>query len=439
LADFEMNEAHILKIADELKVQPRQVTATAKLFAEGATVPFIARYRKEATGSLDEVAIMSIRERLLSLAELDQRREAILKSLSERNLLTDELKSSIAKAQTLTALEDVFQPYRPKRRTRAAIAKELGLEPLADLLLRQQSTADPNTVAQAYVNAEKGVADVAAALAGARDILAERVSDDAQARTKLRELFWSKAVVKSKVASKKEEAAAKFKDYFDWSEPVAKIPSHRMLAIRRGESEGLLLMRIQPPDDEALALIEPLFVTGRCPAAEQVRLAVQDSYKRLLGPAIEVEIRIESKKRADTEAIRVFSDNLRELLLSSPLGRRNVLAIDPGFRTGCKVVCLDQQGKLLHNEVVYSTAASSAEAREAAEVLLGLIRKFQIEAIAIGNGTAGRETEAFVKALKLPSSIPVVMVNESGASIYSASEVAREEFPDHDLTVRGAV
>jgi uncharacterized protein len=245
----EMNEAHILKIAGELKVQPRQVTATAKLFAEGATVPFIARYRKEATGSLDEVAITSIRERLLSLAELDQRREAILKSLTERNLMTDELKSDIARAETLTVLEDVFQPYRPKRRTRATIAKELGLEPLADLLFNRKSSPDLNMEAQVYVNAEKGVADVAAALAGARDILAERISDDAQARAKLRDLFWSKAVVKSKVAFEKEEAAAKFKDYFNWSEPVAKIPSHRMLAIRRGESEGLLMMRINPPEE----------------------------------------------------------------------------------------------------------------------------------------------------------------------------------------------
>ena len=434
-----MNEAHIAKIAGELKVQPRQVAATARLFAEGATVPFIARYRKEATESLDEVAVTSIRERLLSLAELDQRRDAILKSLAERNLLTDELKSAIAKSETLTALEDIYQPYRPKRRTRATIAKELGLEPLADILFNQQSTADPTAEALAYVSAEKGVADVASALAGARDILAERISDDALARARLRALFWSQALVKSKVSFEKEEAAAKFKDYFDWSEPLAKIPSHRMFAIRRGEGEGLLLMRIQPPEEEALGLIEPLFVTGRGPAAEQVRLAVQDSYKRLLGQAIEVEMRIESKKRADVEAIRVFSENLRELLLSSPLGRKNVLAIDPGFRTGCKLVCLDRQGKLVHNDVIYPTASSAGQAREAAEALLSMIRKFEIEAIAIGNGTASRETEAFVKALKLPASIPVVMVNESGASIYSASDVAREEFPNHDLTVRGAV
>ena len=434
-----MNEAYIVKIAGELKVQPRQVAATAALFAEGATVPFIARYRKEATGSLDEVVVTSIRERLLSLAELDQRRDAILKSLAERNLLTDELKHAIAKSETVTGLEDIYQPYRPKRRTRATIAKEQGLEPLADILFSQQSTADPSAAGQAYVSAEKGVPDVASALAGARDILAERISDDAQARARLRALFWSQALVKSKVSFEKEETAAKFKDYFDWNEPLAKIPSHRMLAIRRGESEGLLMMRIQPPEEEALGMIEPLFVTGRGPAAEQVRLAVQDSYKRLLGQAIEVEMRIESKKRADVEAIRVFSENLRELLLSSPLGRKNVLAIDPGFRTGCKIVCLDRQGKLLHNDVVYPTAASPGQAREAAEALLGMVRKFQIEAIAIGNGTAGRETEMFVKALKLPAAIPVVMVNESGASIYSASDVAREEFPNHDLTVRGAV
>ena len=434
-----MNEAHILRIAGELGVQPRQVAATAMLFAEGATVPFIARYRKEATGSLDEVAVTSIRERLLSLAELDQRRDAILKSLAERNLLTDELKSAIVKSDSLTALEDIYQPYRPKRRTRATIAKERGLEPLADILFSQQSTTDPIAAAQAYLSIDKGAPDVAGALSGARDILAERISDDAQARAKLRALFWSRAIVKSKVAPDKEEAAAKFKDYFDWSEPLAKIPSHRMLAIRRGESEGLLMMRIHPPEEEAVRLIEPLFVTGRGPAAEQVRLAVHDSYKRLLGQAIEVEMRIESKKRADVEAIRVFSENLRELLLSSPLGRKNVLAIDPGFRTGCKIVCLDRQGKLLHHDVIYPTASSTGEAREAAEALLGMIRRFQIEAIAIGNGTASRETEMFVKLLKLPSSIPVVMVNESGASIYSASDVAREEFPNHDLTVRGAV
>jgi len=432
-----MNEAHIQKIAGELKVQPRQVLATAKLFAEGATVPFIARYRKEATGMLDEVAVTSIRERLIGLADLDNRRDAIVKSLSERNLLSDELKAAVNQADSVTQLEDIYLPYRPKRRTRATIAKEQGLEPLADILFRQQSTADPQVEAAKYVSAEKGVADIAAALAGARDIIAERVSDDALARAKLRELYWSEGVVKSKVLSDKVEAAAKFKDYFDWSEPVGKIPSHRLLAIRRGETEGFLMLRITPPEESVLPLLEPLFVTGKGPAAEQVRLAVQDSYKRLLGSAIEVELRMETKKRADTEAIRVFADNLRELLLASPLGSKNVLAIDPGFRTGCKIVCLDRQGKLLHNDVIYPTAASAGEIREAAAALLSMIKKYQIEAIAIGNGTASRETETFVKALKL--TLPIVMVNESGASIYSASEVAREEFPTQDLTVRGAV
>ena len=432
-----MNEVHIQKIAAELQVQPRQVLSTAKLFAEGATVPFIARYRKEATGSLDEVAITTIRERMLSLAELDQRRDAILKSLAERNLLTDELKAAVHQAENLTALEDVFQPYRPKRRTRAIIAREQGLEPLAEILFNQQSTALPDAEAARFVQAENGVADTAAALAGARDILAERFSDDATARAQLRDLFWREGVVKSKVMSDQQEAAAKFKDYFDWHEPVARIPSHRLLAIRRGETEGFLMLRIAVPEESALLILEALFVTGTGPAAEQVRLAVQDGYKRLLGSAMEVELRLATKKRAAADAIRVFAENLRELLLTSPLGRKSVLAIDPGFRTGCKVVCLDQQGKLLHNDVIYPTAASSTEVREAAEAVLSMVKKYQIEAIAIGNGTASRETETFVKMLKL--AIPVVMVNESGASIYSASEVAREEFPKHDVTVRGAV
>ena len=432
-----MNEAHIQKIAGEFKVQPRQVLATAKLFAEGATVPFIARYRKEATGSLDEVVVTNIRERLIGLADLDNRRDAIIKSLAERNLLSDELKSAVNKADSVTQLEDIYLPYRPKRRTRATIAKEAGLEPLADTLFQQQSTVDPQAEAAKYVSTEKAVADMAAALAGARDIIAERVSDDATARAKLRELYWSEGVVKSKVLSDKMEAGAKFKDYFDWSEPVAKIPSHRLLAIRRGEAEGFLMMRVSVEENSALTLLEPLFVRARGPGADQVRLAVQDSYKRLLGSAIEVELRMETKKRADTEAIRVFAENLRELLLASPLGNKNVLAIDPGFRTGCKIVCLDRQGKLLHNDVIYPTASSAGEIREAASALLSMIKKYQIEAIAIGNGTASRETETFVKMLKL--TMPIVMVNESGASIYSASEVAREEFPTQDLTVRGAV
>lgn len=434
-----MNELYFGKIAGELKIQPRQVAATARLLAEGGTVPFIARYRKEATGLLDEVAITQIRERLVGLVELDQRREAILKSLAERNLLTDLLKTAVQGAETLTALEDIYQPYRPKRRTRAMIAKERGLEPLADSIFQAQSTVDPLAEAKAFVDPAKDVPTVEEALAGARDILAERFSDDSIAREKTRALYRAKAVVKSKVLSDKQEAGAKFKDYFDWSEPLSKIPSHRLLAIRRGEEEGFLMMRIVPPEEEALTILESLFLKapGK-PAGEQVRTAAHDSFKRLLGPAIEVEMRLESKKRADQEAIRVFSENLRELLLAPPLGRRNVLAIDPGFRTGCKVVCLDRQGKLLHHDVMFP-AQSDYRIREAADMVRGLCQKYQIEAIAIGNGTAGRETETFVRALKLPSSIAIMMVNESGASIYSASDVARDEFPDQDVTVRGAV
>jgi len=434
-----MNDTYVGKIAGELKVNARQVAATASLLAGGATVPFIARYRKETTGSLDEVAIAAIRDRMQALVELDQRREAILTSLQERNLLTDALKQGIAQAETLTALEDLYLPYRPKRRTRATIAKEQGLEPLADLLFNNQDSADPAAEAKAFIDDSKQLGTTDLALAGARDIIAERVSDDALARAQLRALFWSKGTVRSKVMFEKETEGAKFKDYFDWTEPAASIPSHRLLAIRRGEAEGFLLERTTVPEEEALALLEPMFVKapGK-PAGEQVRLAVQDSYKRLLGYAIEGEIRFESKKKADQEAIRVFSANLRELLLAPPLGRKNVLAIDPGFRTGCKVVCLDRQGKLLHHDVIYPSQ-SDHRVREAAEALRALCQKYQIEAIAIGNGTAGRETETFVRALKLPSSIAIVMVNESGASIYSASEAAREEFPNEDLTVRGSV
>ena len=434
-----MNEFFVSKVATELKLNPRQVFATSRLLAEGATVPFIARYRKEATGSLDEVAITAVRDRMLQLVELEERRASVLKSLEERQLLSPELKSAIEKAELLSVIEDLYAPYRPKRRTRATIAKEAGLEPLADQIFQHQATLDPALESLAFVNAEKGIANVEAAMAGARDILAERVSDDAEARARLRGLFSAEGVVRSRVLTGKQEAGAKFKDYFDWSEPLKSVPSHRMLAMRRGEEEGFLLVRIQPPEEMAMNLIEPLFVKapGR-PAGEQVRLAVQDSFRRLLGLAMEAEMRMDGKKKADLEAIRVFSENLKELLLSPALGQKNVLAIDPGFRTGCKVVCLDRQGKLLCNEVIYPSQSADL-IREAGDTIRGLVKQHQIEAIAVGNGTAGRESEAFVRALKLPSSISIVMVNESGASIYSASDVAREEFPNHDLTVRGAV
>jgi uncharacterized protein len=435
-----MQEPYISRIAAELRVEVRQVTAAAGLLAGGATVPFIARYRKEATGSLDEVAITHVRDRLAQLLELDERRAAILASLEERQLLTDELKAAIAAAGTMAALEDVYAPYRPKRRTRATVAREAGLEPLADLLLSGQATIDPAARALAFVDPGKNVPDAEAALAGARDILAERFSDDAAARARLRQLYWDRGSVRSSVAPGKEAEGIKFKDYYDWTEPLASMPSHRMLAVRRGEAEGFLRMRIAPPEGEALAALESMFVAapGR-PGGEQVRLAVQDGLKRLLAPAIEGEVRLEAKKRADAEAIRVFADNLRQLLLASPLGRRRVLAIDPGFRTGCKVVCLDGQGKLLSHDVIYPTASSPGQTQQAGAAVLALVSRFAVEAIAIGNGTASRETEQFVRALPLPAGTIVAMVNESGASIYSASEVAREEFPDHDVTVRGAV
>lgn len=432
-----MIEHHVLKISNELNLTARQVAATAVLIEEGATVPFIARYRKERTGELDEVQITSIRDRLEQLEELDKRRESVLSSLKERNLLTTELEARITEAETLSRLEDIYLPFRPKKRTKATVARERGLEPLAEILWAQNTQTIPIEEAAAFVSVEKEVPDAEAALAGARDILAERINDDADARAKLRQLYLEKGVLKSKVAFGKEEEGAKFKDYFDWTEPAATAPSHRILAIRRGESEGFLFSRLTPPEDAAIAILVNQFVLNSSPAAMQVRLAVEDCYKRLLGFAMEAEARMHFKKKADEEAIRVFAENLRELLLASPLGQKNVLAIDPGFRTGCKVAILDRQGKLLYHDVIYPEK-STREQIEAAEFLHSVVKKYQIEAIAIGNGTASRETEAFITKCKLPGSIPVVMVNESGASIYSASEVAREEFPDLDLTVRGA-
>jgi uncharacterized protein len=442
------NPEHVLLLATELKLKVHQVAATAQLLKEGATVPFISRYRKEVTGELDEVQVTAIRDRLEQMAQVDERRAAILASLKERNLLTPALEAALARADTLTKLEDIYLPYRPKKRTRATIAKEKGLEPLAELLLAQDPATDALAAASALVGHEYVLDDGKStpgkienaedALAGARDILAERISDDAPAREKLRVIYRAQAGVSSKVLYGKEAdpEAAKFKDYFDWAEPLAKAPSHRVLAMRRGEKEGFLIMRVTLADElTAVAEVSPLFVKNKASTGEQVRLAVTDACKRLLAPAIETEMRIESKKRADEAAIKVFTDNLRQLLLSAPLGQKAVMAIDPGFRTGCKTVMLDRQGKLLHNDVIFP----DRHAEEAKEKLLGFVKFFNVEAVAIGNGTAGRETESFVRALGLPPHIPVVMVNESGASIYSASDVAREEFPDHDLTVRGAV
>jgi uncharacterized protein len=432
-----MNETHIPKIAQELSLTEKQVQATADLLNEEATVPFIARYRKEVTGSLDEVAITAIRDRLDQLMELDKRREAVLKSLEERGQLTDELKERILSAETMVVLEDIYLPYRPKRRTRATVAKERGLEPLAIRLFAQD---DINPLAEAanFVDPEKGVESPEDALAGARDIIAEWINEDQTARARMRDLYPSKAVFKSKVISEKEAEGIKYKDYFDWEEPVSTAPSHRILAMRRGEKEGFLTLKILPPEDEALNILDSLFVKGEGASSEQVRMSAHDSYKRLLSPSMETEIRLSTKKRADEEAIRVFVENLRQLLLAPPLGQKNVLAIDPGFRTGCKVVCLNRQGKLLHTETIHPLQSEKASA-DAGSKILEMCERFGIEAVAVGNGTAGRETETFIRSLDLPKNVQVVMVNESGASVYSASEVAREEFPDHDVTVRGAV
>jgi len=436
--DRPLNPAHTIQIAAELSVRPGQVQATAELLEGGATVPFIARYRKEATGSLDEVAITAIRTRLTQLAELDARREAIVNSLQERGLLTDELKAQIAQAATMTALEDIYLPYRPKRRTRATMAREKGLEPLATLVLVQDPATDPLAEAAAFVDAEKGVESVEAALAGAKDIIAEWVNEDQTTRTRIRELFHQEGTFRTKVVAGKEAEGCKFEDYFDWEETVAKAPSHRILAMRRGARDGFLRLQVGAPEDQATRILETLFLEAPSPCAELVREAALDGYKRLLAPSMETEILMETKERADQEAIRVFAENLRELLLAPPSGRRSVLAIDPGFRTGCKVVCLDRQGQLKYSDVVYLHHAEKPGSAEGIKIL-ALCEKFEIGAIAIGNGTASRETEDFVRGINLPSSIPVVVVNESGASVYSASDVAREEFPDQDVTVRGAV
>ena len=432
-----MSERHIVKIAADLNVRGEQVRAAARLLDDEATVPFIARYRKEVTGGLDEVAIITIRDQLESLRALDKRREAILKSLEEQGKLTDELKEKVSSAETMAILEDIYLPYRPKRRTRGTIAKEKGLEPLA-VKIFTQADMDIEVEAASFVNPEKGVETAEDALAGARDIIAEWINEKADLRAELRELFAGKATIKSRVIKGKEEEGIKYKDYYEWEEPAATAPSHRILAIRRGADEGYLTFHILPDEEAALFLMERRCVKNSSPAAEQVRLAARDSYKRLLSLSMETEMRVHYKKRADDEAIKVFAENLRELLLASPLGQKAVLGIDPGYRTGCKVVCLDPQGKLLHNETIFPIEPFHRK-EEAAKIVKKLVEVHRIEAIAVGNGTGGRETETFCKGIDFSRPVTLVMVNESGASVYSASEVAREEFPDYDVTVRGAV
>lgn len=425
-------------IAQQLNLASRQVEKTIELLEQGATVPFIARYRKEATGSLNEVQITAIRDMLIRLKELDKRREAILASISEQGKLTPELEKQIMAAQNMTELEDLYLPYKPKRRTRATMAVERGLEPLANEL-QQQYSCNLEQMAQQFINPEKGVNTIDEALAGARDIIAERVSENAQARTKVRNIFRRSAMLSSKVVKNKEEEGGKFESWFDWQENAMRAPSHRILALFRGEEAGVLRVHVQPEDDEpAYEALERQFVSGRYDSSEQVRLAVRDGYKRLVSPSIETEFYNLLKEKADKEAIRVFSENLRQLLLASPLGQKRILAIDPGFRTGCKTVCLDAQGQLLHNETIYPFT-SVREERAAIAKLEALVEAFHIEAIAIGNGTAGRETEEVVKRCHFNRKLIAVMVSENGASVYSASDVARREFPDYDVTVRGAV
>ncbi len=429
--------AYASGISQALGISTRQVSAVLALLESGATIPFIARYRKEATGSLDEVQIADIQSAYKRLQELDRRREAILQSIEEQGKLTPELRAAIEAASTLTELEDLYLPYRPRRKTRASVAIERGLEPLARRLLEQQDAPDVEALALPFLTDE--VPTPADALQGARDIVAEWASEDRSTRDRLRHHFARTARIAARVVKGKETDGAKYRDYFAWSEPLAQCPSHRLLAMFRGEDEGYLRLLIAPEDEEATcADLETLWVKGRAAAAQQVQAAVRDAYKRLLQPSIETEFRHSAKERADTEAIRVFADNLRQLLLAAPLGERRVLAIDPGFRTGCKVVVLDASGNLLEHTTIYPHEPQRQVA-ESRKTLEHLAEVFQIEAIAVGDGTAGRETMDLLRNMPLAQTVDIYQVSEAGASIYSASAAAREELPDHDVTVRGAV
>lgn len=438
---YSMEQENILRwieqITRELSFQQKYVKAVADLLSEGATIPFISRYRKELTGSMDEVMIANVRDRLEQLRELDKRREAIISSIEKQGKLTPALMQQIVVAGTVAELEDIYLPFKPKRKTRASVAKEKGLEPLAQKIF-DQANFNVDEFAKSFVDNSKGVNDLQEALEGARDIMAEWISENPESRKKMRALFWKEGVIEAKVMKGKEAEGVKYKDYFEWKEPVSKTPSHRLLALRRGEKESILALDIFPPEESAIEALERLFVKGSGSPAEQVKVAVKDSYKRLLRPSLETEIRMESKIKADEEAIKVFAANLKELLLSAPLGQKNVLALDPGFRTGCKLVCLDRQGQLLHYEAIFPNEPQK-EIGKSSAIIKKLAEKFDIEAIAIGNGTASRETESFVRGIGLSNKILIAMVNESGASVYSASEVARNEFPDKDVTVRGAV
>lgn len=435
ISNMESNTINI--IAQKLHLAVKQVDSVCQLHKEGATIPFMARYRKEMTNNLDEVSITAIVEQLAYFTELDKRKESVLKTIGEQGKLTPELRDRIVHCMSAAELEDIYLPFKPKRKTRATQAMEKGLEPLARFLFEQNEGKVEEQVKN-YIT--ESVKDSKEALQGARDIMAEWISEKEEARALLRQLFADKAILTSKVYSpkKEEEGAMVYKDYFDFSEPLAKCPSHRLLAIRRGEKEEFLLMDISIDKLLAIQKLETIFIRKNNEAAGEVKKAVEDSYARLLKPSIENEFRLLSKNKADEEAIRVFSENLRQLLLSPPLGSRRVLAIDPGFRTGCKVVCLDEQGNLLHHSTVYPHPPQHNAAESSASIKR-LVATYSVEAIAIGNGTAGRETETWVRNIDFGKALSIFMVNESGASIYSASEVAREEFPDQDVTVRGAI
>jgi protein Tex len=418
-----------------MKLPERQVENTLVLLDEGATIPFISRYRKELTGSLDEVQVAEIKQQSTRLAELDKRRIAVIKSIDEQGKMTTGLHDLINSAETLTELEDIYLPYKQKRKTRASIAREKGLEPLAEIIMRQ-ADQDMEKTAGRFVGGE--VTDTEDALQGARDIVAEWINEDKLSRDRIRNLFEREAFIFSRLVKKKEAEGAKYKDYFEFEEKLNRCPSHRLLAMRRGEDEGVLRVGIEPDSEKAIELLKRIFLKGKGSVARQMELAIGDCYKRLLGPAIETEFRTSSKEKADKEAILVFAENLRQLLLSPPLGQKRILAIDPGYRSGCKVVCIDAEGNLLHNETIYPHPPQN-EDKMASKKLVSLVNQYKIEAISIGNGTASRETEHFIKKVPFDRNVKVFMVNESGASIYSASKIAREEFPGYDVTVRGAV
>lgn len=425
----------IQRLAGSLGLSQQQVRNTIALLDEGATVPFISRYRKELTGSLNEVQIGAVKEAKTRMEELLKRRETILKTIDEQGQLTTGLKSRIESCYDLTELEDIYLPFKPKRKTRATIAREKGLEPLA-VMLMTQTEHDPGSRALTFVKGE--VETIEDALAGARDILAEWINENEKARIMVRHAFATSAVIRAKVIKNKEEDGEKYRNYFDWKEPLKSCPSHRLLAMRRGEREGFLRISLEPDEEYIVNRLIRFFVHSGNACGKQVELAVRDSYKRLLAPSIETEFAASSKQKADQEAIRVFAENLRQLLLAPPLGQKRVMAIDPGYRTGCKLVCLDAQGNLLHNETVYPHKPQE-ETKQAARKITSLVSAYRIEAIAIGNGTAGRETGQFIKKLKYDRDIKVFVVSEDGASVYSASKVARDEFPQYDVTVRGAV